>query len=181
MDPIRPMDVDLLARLQAGEQDAWRDVYRSHQGRIYRFSMQMCRSSVISEEVTQDTFVTFLQQIERYDPSRASLELWLLGIARRKVLKCLERLRRDAELIDFPSAENVHLDAERRQQQDSIRAAVVSLPMAYREAVVLCDLQQMTYEEAAEVLACPVGTVRSRLHRGRQMLAEKLSAVGAAL
>jgi RNA polymerase sigma-70 factor (ECF subfamily) len=180
MDPTKPSDSEIYSKLTGRDEEAWRLFYRAHQGRIYRYSMQMSRSIAIAEEVTQDTFVTFLSEIGRYDPARGPLELWLLGIARNKVLKCLGALRRNTELADLSSAENLTLDAERRQEQATVRAAIQSLPEAYREAIVLCDLQQLSYAEAATVLQCPVGTVRSRLCRGRQILCEKLSCVGAA-
>lgn len=178
MDPSTPNDLETLSRLKAGDEDAWRLFYRAHQGRIYRFCMQMSRSVTVAEEVAQDTFVTFLREIGRYEPARGPVELWLLGIARNKVLKCLSTLGRHTELADVSSAANPEFDAGRRQEQAAVRAAVAELPDAFREAVVLCDLQQLTYAEAAAVLDCPVGTVRSRLSRGRQMLSEKLAGAG---
>ena len=71
-----------------------------------------------------------------------------------------------------------HLDFSRRQQVDSVRRAVLALPVHYREVVVLCNMQDLSYEQAAEIIGCPVGTVRSRLNRARAMLADKLRAFG---
>jgi len=79
------------------------------------------------------------------------------------------------EIEQHASDENVFDDLTRREMVEHVRRAVVSLPPMYREAVVLCDLENASYEEAAMVLECPVGTVRSRLSRGRLMLAHKLA------
>ena len=68
-------------------------------------------------------------------------------------------------------------DLTQRETIEQIRRAVLSLPALYREVVVLCDLQDLSYQDAAAALDCPVGTVRSRLNRGRAMLAEKLGAM----
>ncbi|MBM3814068.1 MAG: sigma-70 family RNA polymerase sigma factor [Acidimicrobiia bacterium] len=88
----------LLRRLAAGCEDSWREFYRSHQGRIYRFALHMSGSRAIAEEATQETFVAFLDTARRFDPARGALEPYLLGIARNKVLTMLEKQSRLAPL-----------------------------------------------------------------------------------
>jgi RNA polymerase sigma factor (sigma-70 family) len=113
---------------------------------------------------------------------------YLLGIARHRIWKRLAAaglatVTLGEEAVADP-ADASALDAleslSRREVVAAVRAAVQSLPVPYREAVVLCDLEEISYGDAAEVIGCPIGTVRSRLHRGRTLLIEKLRSVAAA-
>ena len=111
------------------------------------------------------------------DGSRGPLLSFLYGIARNRVLRRIEK-ERVTEPVgeEYAGGEDLLDDLTRRETVEQVRRAVVSLPEAYREAVVLCDLENTSYEDAAAALECPVGTVRSRLSRGRAMLAQKLAA-----
>jgi RNA polymerase sigma-70 factor (ECF subfamily) len=161
---------DWLRRLGLGDEAAWSDLYRAHQGRIYRFAWHMCGIASVADEVTQETFLAFLKEHRRFDPERGTLAAWLVGIARRQVLKALRGRRNEAELTDV-GVEAVWDDGDLR----SLRRVVLNLPEPYREAIVLCELQELSYEEAAKAMNCPVGTVRSRLSRARQMLTERMT------
>jgi RNA polymerase sigma-70 factor (ECF subfamily) len=97
-------------------------------------------------------------------------------VARYQILKRMARARTVASEEECVADEDVLGDLLRQETVDRVRKAVLSLPPSYREAVVLCDLEEASYEEAALALDCPVGTVRSRLSRGRAMLAHKLRA-----
>ena len=116
--------------------------------------------------------MALISKTAKYDASRGSLASFLYGVARNLVLRKIEKT---AEVEDYAGPEDILDDLTRRETIESVRRAVLSLPTAYREAVVLCDLQDTSYEEAATVLDCPIGTVRSRLNRGRSMLAQKLA------
>ena len=140
---------------------------------MYRFALQMTGNVVIAEDVTQEVFMALLSKAAKYDAARGTLASFLYGIARNLVLRRLEK-DRSSEIEDYASTEDVLEDLTRRESIENVRRAVLSLPAVYREAVVLCDLQDTSYEEAAQVLECPIGTVRSRLNRGRSMLAQKL-------
>jgi RNA polymerase sigma-70 factor (ECF subfamily) len=129
-----------------------------------------------------------MREGQAFDPARGSLNSFLLGVARNYVLR---RLRGEQFLTpmadDFeqdvpgepPAGANGPLDnLTRAETIESVRRAVLSLPERYREVVVLCELEDLSYVEAAEVLGVAIGTIRSRLHRARALLVEKLRPVG---
>lgn len=171
-----PTDEDLLRAMLEGDEEAFATLYRRWQGGVYRFSLQMSGSHAIAEDVVQEVFLTLMRQGHRYDNRRGGLAAYLYGIARKK----LARARRGPvdsidERGEYPSkGEGPAVAIERAEEIQSVRQAVLSLPRHYREAVVLCDLEEMSYEEAAQALGCAVGTIRSRLHRGRELLARRL-------
>jgi len=172
-------DAALLEQALTGAEDAFTALYRRRQGGVYRFALQMTGSTAVAEDVTQETFLALLLHGTRYDGARGTVSAFLYGIARNMVLRRLDR-RPGAELeIDEECAgpEDLLEDLTRRESIEQVRQAVLSLPPVFREVVVLCDLQDSSYEEAAMSLDCPVGTVRSRLSRGRAMLARKLRGV----
>jgi RNA polymerase sigma-70 factor (ECF subfamily) len=178
----------LLRRSEAGDEEAFRALYRRFQGTVYRFALHMSGNAAVAEDVTQEVFMTLIEKRSRFDASRGALGGYLIGMA-RNLLR--QRFERDQKLVAFadsdapaaaPGSNSTDRaipvvpppDPVRSENIQRVRRAVLSLPTDYREAVVLCELQEMSYEEAAGVLGCPVGTVRSRLHRARALLAEKL-------
>jgi RNA polymerase sigma-70 factor (ECF subfamily) len=165
-------DQELLLLMLSGDEDAFTTLYRRRQGPVYRFALQMTGSVAIAEDVTQEVFMALLLKTAKYEASRGSLASFLYGIARNLVLR---RIEKTAEVEDYAGPEDLLDDLTRRETVEQVRRAVLSLPAVYREAVVLCDLQDTSYEEAALVLDCPIGTVRSRLSRGRSILAQKLA------
>lgn len=181
MDPHQLSDEALLRRASSGSEESFTMLYRRHQGRIFRFAFEMSGSGTIAEEVTQEVFVALLNGDCAYDASRGRLLSFLMGVARNHALRLLRRHHRYAVLgpDDEPaSAENAPGKLIRSETVEAVRRAVLSLPEPYREVVALCDLEELGYAEAAEALQCPIGTVRSRLHRARALLAEKLSTAG---
>jgi RNA polymerase sigma-70 factor, ECF subfamily len=172
-------DPQLVRRMTGGDEEAFVTLYRRRQGGIYRFALQMSGSAAVAEEVTQEVFLTLLRDAAQYDVERGSVAAYLYGIARNHVLRHLERDRAyvamEEDVADhLASAEDPLEDLTREERLLALRRAVLSLPANYREVVVLCDLQELGYTEAAVVLECPVGTIRSRLHRARALLAAKL-------
>jgi RNA polymerase sigma-70 factor (ECF subfamily) len=172
--PSIPSDQDLLRHMLAGDEKAFTSLYRLRQGAVYRFALQMTGSAGAAEDVTQEVFMALLESGRRFDPSRGTLTSFLYGIARNLVFRRLEKERLTEEVEDCATDEDLLEDLTRRETIEQVRRAVLSLPPVYREAVVLCDLQDLSYVDAAGALDCPVGTVRSRLNRGRAMLAQKL-------
>jgi RNA polymerase sigma-70 factor (ECF subfamily) len=177
-------DGDLLKRAAGGSEEAFVTLYRRHQGRVFRFALRMSGDEAAAEEVVQEVFLTVIRGPVRYDAARGSLAAWLLGVARNHVLRILEREprpTRDVETaeLDVPDASADVLAALlARESSESLRRAVLSLPSSYREVVALCDLEELDYMEAARALGCSLGTIRSRLHRARDLLAAKLIATG---
>ncbi len=177
----RQMDADsnLLKQALAGDEDAFTALYRVRQAAVFRFVLHMSGSVVIAEDVTQETFLELLTLGRKFEPGRGTLRSFLFGIARNLTMRKIGRAREETieETEMYEAAERGSLldDLARRETVEQVRCAVLSLPPVYREAVVLCDLEEASYEEAAVALDCPVGTVRSRLSRARAMLAEKLA------
>src|SRR5262245_12893177 len=177
-------DCDLLRSMLAGDEEALALLYRRRQAAVYRFALQMSGSKPIAEDVTQEVFLFLMREGHVFDPARGSLSAFLLGVARNHVLR---RMRVDQVLTpigDDGDEEAIFAvvetdlrpleDLARAETVELVRKAVLSLPAKYREVVVLCELQDMSYEEAAEILGCAIGTVRSRLHRARALLLVKL-------
>lgn len=173
MDPEELSDETLLARALAGSEDCFTSLYRRSQGRIYRFALEMSGSETVAEEVTQEVFLGLLNGECKFDPARGRLSAFLMGVARNQVLRHLTTNGRYTDIEEDVTGRPMH-DAIRQETIESIRRAVLSLPESYREVVSMCDLEEMDYREAAEALKCPVGTVRSRLHRARELLGRKL-------
>ncbi len=176
-------DRDLLRLMEAGDEEAFVALYRRRQQSVFRFALQMSGSMEIAEDVTQEVFITLLQSPRIYDESRGSLSSFLYGVARNYVLRKLKRESRLLALFDDEKEDdesfvaNVDLpgDLTRDETIKAVQKAVLALPQNYREVVVLCDLHELSYAEVAEIVGCAVGTVRSRLHRARKLLIEKLS------
>jgi RNA polymerase sigma-70 factor (ECF subfamily) len=158
-------------------------LYRRRQGGLYRFALRMTGNPSVAEEVTQEVFMTLIREANRFDPSRGSLAAFLYGIGRNHILRCLERVRQYAATDDNPweteasgrvaecaSEEDPLTGLTRTETIERVRQAVLALPLNYREAVALCELEGMSYADSADALGCAVGTVRSRLHRGRALL-----------
>lgn len=182
---LHERDDALLRRSAKGDELAFTELYRRHQAPLYRFAVRMTGSSWAAEEIVQDVFVMLVREPKKYDPDRGTLGAFLYGVARNRIMKHLERSPKDFSLDDsggfgherYPQLQE-HMTpanwAELRERREQVRAAVLDLPPEFREAVVLCELEEMSYDEAARTLDCPVGTIRSRLHRGRALLLAKL-------
>lgn len=126
----------------------------------------------------------------QFDPARGTVAGYLFGMARHRVLRRLQRERTfvsmDAgeegeEMQELAALDDPLRDFTRNETIEAVRQAVLSLPEHYREVVVLCSLHEMSYDQAAAVIDCPVGTVRSRLNRARAMLIEKLHSLNASV
>ena len=176
-------DNELLRLMLAGDEEALAQLYRRRQASVYRFALQMSGSKTIAEDVTQEVFLFLMRDGHVFDPARGALSAFLLGVARNHVLR---RLRVDHLLSPLgddddecplmqPGTDLCPLDdLTRAEMIETVRKAVLSLPPKYREVVVLCELQDVSYVETAEILGCAIGTVRSRLHRARALLLTKL-------
>jgi RNA polymerase sigma-70 factor (ECF subfamily) len=180
--PDSVSDDDVLERIAAGDAAAFTTLFRRRQADVYRVALLMTGVPATAEDVTQDVFLAVMRDAARYEQGRSTVTAWLCGIARNHARR---RLEREGRMVPFPDeteegrpgavAQQDPLgDLANAQQLDALRRAVLSLPLHYREVVVLCDLQELSYQEAALSLDCAVGTVRSRLHRARALLTAKL-------
>jgi RNA polymerase sigma-70 factor (ECF subfamily) len=186
--PMVPSDAELLRLMLAGDEQAFTALYRRHKGIVYRFALLMSGQSSVAEEVTQEVFLALLRNGRRYDPERGSLKSYLCGAARNQVLLLIEKERPYVQLVEesddgeavpiaqLISGDDPLGDCTRNEANRLVRQAVLALPARYREVIVLCDFQEMSYAEAALTLDCPIGTVNSRLHRGHALLLKKLRA-----
>lgn len=175
-------DNDLLRLMSAGDEEAFVTLYRKRQKSVYRFALQMSGSEALADDITQEVFIALLQEPSRYDESRGSLTSFLYGIARKKTLQKLKRDNRLLSLFEDDSEDDENFvadvdllrDLTRGETIKAVQQAVLALPQHYREVVVLCDLHELSYADAAAITGCAVGTIRSRLHRARGILIERL-------
>jgi RNA polymerase sigma-70 factor, ECF subfamily len=178
-------DEELLKRSAKGDEDAFTILYRRHADVLYRFAFRMTGSSWGAEEIVQDVFMTLVREPSKYEAERGTLPAFLFGVTRNKIMKYNERLPREISLVERQEDDSgggltlrdsftPAMWAEQRERLEKVRAAVMELPVEFRETVVLCELEEMSYDQAARTLDCPIGTIRSRLHRGRALLLAKL-------
>lgn len=196
-------DSELLRWLAAGDEKSFTLLYRRYQGELYRFALHMTGSPESAADVVQETFLAVIRGDARFDPARGAARAFLFGIARNHVRRLQVKESRFVPLpdVDIESItalsngngngngshaatsaggiETEQVDLSRDEIVQQLRAAVARLPEHYREAVTLCDLQGKTYEQAAALLDCPIGTVRSRLNRARDLLMEKIGSKNA--
>jgi RNA polymerase sigma-70 factor, ECF subfamily len=171
-------DSDLLERARRGDGEAFTALFRSHQAAVYRYAAYMCGRDA-ADDIVQETFLVVLRQ-RRRDRIQGDVRSYLLGIARHRALKRLGRrqtanledVAEMAVMVEWPRSLE---ELEHQELTQEVRSAVESLPPHYREVVVLCELQELDYAAAAAVIGVPVGTIRSRLHRGRGLLALMLT------
>jgi RNA polymerase sigma-70 factor, ECF subfamily len=174
----------LLRRAGKGDEEAFTLLYRRHQAALYRFALRMSGNAWAAEEIIQDVFMTLMRDPKKYDPARGTLGGFLYGVTRNRALKHLERSpHREVPLeeknengagVVLMDASTPAIQAEKRERVEQVWAAVLDLPAEFREAVVLCELEERSYEEAAQMIGCPIGTIRSRLHRGKALLMARL-------
>lgn len=173
--PDDGIDAGLLAEIAAGGEQAFVELYRRRHSDVYRFAFAMAKSRSFAQDVTQEVFLNVLENASRFDAAKGSVRAWLFGCARYVTL---DRLRLERRWTDDMPPDGAVLDSDERlladQRSEKLHAAIARLPLEYREALVLCELQELSYAETAAVLGCPIGTVRSRLHRGRALLTAML-------
>jgi RNA polymerase sigma-70 factor (ECF subfamily) len=186
-DPDIHADTALLARAAQGDAQACAALYRQHARAVYRFAWLLSGNESAAADVVQDTFLSLIDGATAFDPARGSVAAYLCGIARHRVYRAL-RQRIDAvedidayteardERADEIAAPDLPQDAlERRRALAQLHAAVRALPAYYRDVLVLVELQEMSYADAAGVVGIEVGTVRSRLARAKARLARALA------
>jgi RNA polymerase sigma-70 factor (ECF subfamily) len=182
-DRLEATDAALATRLACGDPSALTPLYARHRGPVYRFALLWSGSAAVAADVTQDVFVHLLAHAHSFDAARGGLQPWLLGIARNFVPR---RTGADARFVanddDAESMAGPVQDADpaerldARRDLDRLRAAIAALPPHYRDVLVLVELAERSYADAAVICGCELNTVRSRLSRARSLLARWLTA-----
>src|SRR5690349_9559971 len=169
----------LLARLRAGDPRAFEELVVTYQHRVFGVALRMLGSRAEAEEIAQEVFLRAHRAMAEFR-GEARLSTWLYAIVSRLCLNRLESpdrrvARGDAALADIAAATpDAAAEAERAELDAALHAAIAELPDERRLVLVLRDIDGLSYEQIAETLALDLGTVRSRLHRARMQLKEKL-------
>ena len=178
-------DSDLLGACRQGDEAAWRELVFRHTRKVFGLAYRFSGRVDEAEDLTQEVFVKVYQALDRYQPAEGAFSTWLTAVARNHAIdhyrrRKEERLRRShslEELDRLPSrAEGPLRGLEREERVQLVRRGLRALPAPLREPLVLCDLQGLSYDEVAATLSLPLGTVKSRINRGRLELAKRLLA-----
>ena len=178
-------DSGCMARLAAGDSRALHELYQRHGRALLRFSSAMCRSRQAAEDMVHDTFVALLRERISFDPAQGSVFGYLCGVLRHRVSRHFRQQRRWVELDTNDDTSPAHAvdnggpadEIARTEITAAFRRAMLELPLQHREVIALCDLEELPYVTVAGILDCPVGTVRSRLHRARALLTIRLASL----
>ena len=175
-----------LTRLVAGDTLALDLIYQEHSGPVYRYLLALCGDASVAADAMHDAFVALIDRPARFDSTRGTLGAYLAGIARRVLwarwrdpLHQAMPLDGDDETFDEPMSDTVDDPMQlvvASQDLGALMAALLALPWVFREAVVLVDLQERDYREAAAIAGIPLNTLRTRVLRGRRRLAQALAA-----
>ena len=188
--PNAPTDTELLHLMGSGDASAFQQLYRRHQGPLYRFAMLRSGSPDTAADIVQEVFMGLLTHSFKFDPLRGALSNFLFGVARKLILKH-EAPRQREQSVDRSDAEDadeaddieVGCDSAEplrrilsQEVAEQVRRVIGLLAPHYRDAVILFEMHELSYLEIAEICQVDIGTVRSRLSRGRAALAKRLAA-----
>jgi RNA polymerase sigma-70 factor (ECF subfamily) len=174
-------DAALVRRFLAGDEEAFSSLVALYQDGIYQFALWHGGATREAEDLAQEIFIEAFKSMKNFR-GESSFKTWLYGLARNV---CLYRARKNGsgrmlqeneEFAEVPDTFNHCAEMEREEEMQSVREAVNGMPQIYREIILLREWENMSYEEIAQALAIPVGTVRSRLHNATLLLAKHLRA-----
>ena len=171
-------DEELYRLMKKGNQDAFAELYERREPALYRFALHMSGNPAVAEEVAQEVFVQLMGPATRFDETRGSLESFLYGIA-RNLVRVARRVGPVVEAVDRPFHHDILGELIADETTAALYRTLRELPERYRDAIILCDLEERSYEDVARLIGRPVGTVRSRLHRARALLSAKLKRLNA--
>ena len=173
----------LIERCLAGDQVAWEEIVRLHRRKVFNIAYKFVGKHDLAEDLTQDIFLKLYRSLNTFD-RRANFQTWLISVSRnlcidhyRSVRKERETINRDVDastLMPVSRDRSAYAQLELRDRVQLLRAALDTLPPTLRTAVLLRDIQELTYQEIAERLSVPEGTVKSRINRGRTELARQI-------
>ena len=182
-----PDDTELLRLMRGGDASAFQSLYRRHQGQLYRFALMRSGSSATAADVVQEVFMGLLTGSFHFDPLRGALPHFLFGVARKLILRIEQPRRREESWLEDEEREDEEAGVDNARHEplarllgdevaEQVRRAIALLPPHYRDAVILFELHELSYLEIAAICQIDIGTVRSRLSRGRAALAKRLAA-----
>ncbi|HVG63607.1 MAG TPA: RNA polymerase sigma factor [Hyalangium sp.] len=181
-DSPAPLD-ELIERCLAGDQVAWEAVVRLHRRKVFNIAYKFVGKHDLAEDLTQDIFLKLYRSLDTFD-RRANFQTWLISVSRnlcidhyRSVRKERETINRDVDastLTPVSRDRSAYAQLELRDRVQLLRAALDMLPPTLRNAVLMRDIQELTYQEIADRLNVPEGTVKSRINRGRTELARQI-------
>ena len=184
-DPSSATDaVDaLIQRCLAGDQDAWAQIVRQHWRKVFNIAYKFTGKHDEAEDLTQDVFLKIFKSLDTFD-RRANFQTWLVSVSRNLCIDHYRSVRKERETIDrgvdpaalTPAAKTVSPIAalEQADRVTLLKKALAYLPPTLRSAVLLRDIQELSYQEIADQLHLPEGTVKSRINRGRTELARQI-------
>ena len=175
-------DLELVRRCLDGENPAWEGLVRAHSRKVYNLCYRFTGRIQDAEDLTQEVFIKVFQTLRSYDSAQGTFSTWLNRVARNHLVDHYRRTRKDrvtssldddsTPLPELPSTRAAPTaSVESRERRELLQAALDQMSPDLREAVVLRDLQDLDYQEIAQVLGVPQGTVKSRINRGRLELA----------
>ena len=174
---------DLVGRCRRGDETAWRELVARHTRRVFGIAYRFVGRVDEAEDLTQDIFVKVFQSLDRYRESDGAFSTWVGTVARNHAIDQYRRRREErARRLDDPAVldtvpageESALRSLEREDVKRLVHRGLRALPTDLREALMLCDLQGLSYDEVAATLEIPLGTVKSRINRGRLELARRL-------
>jgi len=182
--PVPTDTIDqLIAQCLAGDQVAWEKIVRQHWRKVFNIAYKFTGKHDEAEDLTQDVFLKIFKSLHTFD-QRANFQTWLVSVSRNLCIDHYRSVRKERETIDrdvdannlSPVAQTISPIAalEARDRVALLRKAMDQLPDALREAVMLRDIQELSYQEIADRLHTPEGTVKSRINRGRTELGRQI-------
>lgn len=183
MPPAPHLDADLVTRCQRGDDGAWSELVDRYGRKVYAIAWHFTYDRAEAEELTQDCFLKLWENLDRYEPTEASLLAWIAALSRNLCIDHYRKRRRekgfrfltdDAVSAILPSGDDPQADAVRRERVRFLLEALADLPDELAEVVILRDLDGLDYREIGDFLQLPDGTVKSRLNRARIELAKAI-------
>lgn len=167
-------DLQLIKKARAGDETAFHDLVDRHAGRLYRFAYSLVGNEADAEDIVQETFVAAFRHLRSFR-AEASVKTWLTRIVVKQAAKC-HRWRKRHRTLPIEAAEGINEDKNHSgysEQRLEAMEMLNSLPAKFREIIVLRELEGYSYDEIADILGTPRGTVESRLFRARKILKDR--------
>jgi len=190
MKDLSTLTVDTIRRAQTGDARAWEKLVHQSAGPVFSLCYRFAGTPDQAEDLSQEAFMRLFQSLNRFDPDQGSFSTWMLSVVRNLLIDQYRKGKAQEWMIPIEeepgterpglqeriasSAPSPHREAEGRERLRLLSEALSHLPRELREAVVLRDLEELSYQEIASMLALPEGTVKSRINRGRIELAKVL-------